>query len=214
MQTSTARTSGRCCSRSSSGTCDRSSTRAGSTPPCRPCTGWRCSAEGARGTSTCTRTPRRTWPRRCGGRGGVRAADGLGGGSAPGLHRRRGRGAGPDAHRRVTPLARLVPVSTREPIAVRADPPAVLDVPPAHLEVIWRPLQLRDATPLHGLLQAIETADSARERQSYEEVVELLTGPLVDLGSDSLGGFDDAGTIRAYALVEVRPGERVLRARP
>jgi len=112
----------------------------------------------------------------------------------------------------VTPVARLVPVSTREPIAVRADPPAVIDVPPAHLELIWRPLQLRDATPLHGLLQAIETADGARERQSYEEVVELLTGPLVDLGSDSLGGFDDAGTIRAYALVEVRPGEKVLRA--
>ena len=84
----------------------------------------------------------------------------------------------------------MVPVSTREPIAVRADPPAVLDVPPAHLELIWRPLQLRDATPLHALIQAMEVVDRPNERLSYEEVVEMLTGPWIDLARDSLGGFD------------------------
>ncbi len=112
----------------------------------------------------------------------------------------------------MTPVARLVPVSTREPIAVRVDPPAVLDVPPAHLELIWRPLQLQDATPLHALIQAMEVVDRPNERLSYEEVVEMLTGPWIDLARDSLGGFDDGGVMRAYAMVEVRPGESLLRA--
>jgi len=112
----------------------------------------------------------------------------------------------------VSPVARLVPVSTREPIAARADPPVVLDVPPAHLELIWRPLQLRDATPLHALIQAMEVVDRPNERFSYEEVVEMLTGPWIDLAQDSLGGFDDGGVMRAYAMVEVRPGESLLRA--
>ncbi len=103
-------------------------------------------------------------------------------------------------------------MSTIEPIAVRADAPVVLDVPPAHLELAWRPLQLRDAEPFHGLLQAIETADSAQERTSAEEVVEMLTGPWTDLAADTLGGFDDSGTIRAYAIVEVPPGDTLLRA--
>lgn len=103
-------------------------------------------------------------------------------------------------------------MSTSEPLAVRADPPAVLDVPPAHLELRWRPLQLKDADALHALLGAIETADAAHERQSLDEVVELLTTPQVDLNADSLGGFDDRGTLRAYGLVELRPGESVLRA--
>ena len=103
-------------------------------------------------------------------------------------------------------------MSTSEPLAVRADAPAVLDVPPAHLELRWRPLQRGDAAALHALLDSIETADSARERQSLDEVVEMLTAPMVDLNADSLGGFDDAGTLRAYGLVELRPGETLLRA--
>lgn len=101
-------------------------------------------------------------------------------------------------------------MSTHEPLAVRADPPLVLDVPPAHLELTWRPLQLRDATSLHALLQAVEVADRSHGRTSYEEVVELLSSPSTDLATDSLCGLDDSGTIRAYALVEQPPGETVL----
>ncbi len=103
-------------------------------------------------------------------------------------------------------------MSTPEPLAVRADAPAALDVPPAHLELTWRPLQLRDAPALHDLVEAVADADGARERFSPEEVLELLTAPDLDPASDSLGGFDDRGTLRAYALVEVRPGSSVLRA--
>ena len=103
-------------------------------------------------------------------------------------------------------------MSTTEPLAVRADAPAVLDVPPAHLELAWRPLQLRDAAALHELMDAVAVADDARERLSAEEVTELLTGPDLDLTSDSLGGFDDPAALRAYALVEVRSGPDLVRA--
>ena len=100
-----------------------------------------------------------------------------------------------------------------EPIAERADAPGVLDLPPAHLELAWRALQIADAPALFGLIQAIEAADNPPQRESYEEVVELFEGSWKDLERDSLGGFDVHGTLRAYAVVEVRPGDtRTVRA--
>lgn len=99
-----------------------------------------------------------------------------------------------------------------EPIVVRADPPVALDLPPAHLELVWRPLQMSDAEPLLALVQVIEAADEALERTSIEEVVEILTGPWLELAADTLGGFDDSGTIRAYAIVQTPPADSLLRA--
>lgn len=103
-------------------------------------------------------------------------------------------------------------MSTTEPLRVRAGAPATLDVPPAHLELRWRPLQESDAAALHALLDAAATADHEPERQSQDEVVEMLTSPLSDIATDSLGGFDDTGVLRAYGMVEVRPGRTVVRA--
>ncbi|GGB93243.1 GNAT family N-acetyltransferase [Cellulomonas carbonis] len=94
------------------------------------------------------------------------------------------------------------------PLAVRADAPEVLELPPAHLELAWRPLTPADAPALHTLLQAIETVDQSPQRTSEPEVVDLLEGDWKDLSTDSIAGFDDSGTMRAYALVEVRPGDR------
>lgn len=88
----------------------------------------------------------------------------------------------------------------------------MLDVPPAHLELRWRPLRLSDASALHALLDGVATADRTPERESYDEVVEMLSSPLTDIDTDSLGGFDDRGVLRAYGLVELRPGRTVLRA--
>lgn len=98
-------------------------------------------------------------------------------------------------------------MSTLEPIAVRADAPTVLDLPPAHLELTWRPLQLADAPALHALLQAIEEADAAPQRESYDEVVDLFKGAWKDPHRDSLVGLDADGVPRAYGIVEVRPGD-------
>lgn len=104
-------------------------------------------------------------------------------------------------------------MSTPEPIAVRADAPAVLDLPPAHLELTWRPLQARDAEELFALIQAVEDADRAPQRTSAAEVAEMFEGSWKDLQADTLGGYDAAGTLRAYAFVEVRPGDsRTVRA--
>lgn len=103
-------------------------------------------------------------------------------------------------------------MSTSEPLALRADPPVVLDVPPAHLELRWRPLRAEDASALHTLLEAMAVVDAAKDRSTVDEVVEALTMPGVDLSSDSLAGLDDDGTLRAYGLVELRTGEDSLRA--
>ncbi|WP_307844900.1 GNAT family N-acetyltransferase [Actinotalea solisilvae] len=104
-------------------------------------------------------------------------------------------------------------MSTLEPISVRADAPAVLELPPAHLELTWRPLQETDADALFALVQAVEEADAPAQRESHDEVVELFEGAWKDLHRDSLGGFDASGALRAYGLVEVRPGDaRTVRA--
>ena len=94
-----------------------------------------------------------------------------------------------------------------EPIAVRADAPTVLDLPPAHLELRWRALHSGDVDALFGLIGTIESADKAPARTSRAEVAELFVGSWKDLQRDSLGGFDHEGTLRAYAFVEVHPGD-------
>jgi len=102
-------------------------------------------------------------------------------------------------------------VSASAPIAVRADAPAVLELPPAHLELTWRPLHAQDAAALHSLLETLESHDHLHTRHSYAEVLELLTGPGMDPEQDGLAGFDEAGQLRAYALVEIDPSDtRVL----
>ena len=99
------------------------------------------------------------------------------------------------------------------PIAERVDAPVVLDWPPAHLELTWRPLNRRDADGLQGLIEAIETDDDAQERQSGDETVEMFVGGWKDLERDTLGGFDETGALRAYGFVEVKPGDtRTVRA--
>lgn len=104
-------------------------------------------------------------------------------------------------------------MSATVPIAERVDAPAILDLPPAHLELSWRPLQRRDVETLHALVEAIEAADDTQERQSLEETVEVFEGGWKDLELDSLGGFDETGTLRAYGSVEVKPGDtRTVRA--
>lgn len=103
-------------------------------------------------------------------------------------------------------------MSTSQPISVRADAPAVLELPPAHLELSWRPLRVTDATAVHALLEAIESHDQTHTRHSYAEVLELLTSPGMDPEHDGLAGVDEHGTMRAYALVEIDDDSRVLRA--
>lgn len=104
-------------------------------------------------------------------------------------------------------------MSASQPIAVRADAPAVLDLPPAHLELTWRPLRAEDATALHALMATVEGHDETHTRHSMAEVRELLTEQGTDAEPYGLAGFDDDGTMRAYGLVEMDHCDpRVLRA--
>ncbi|WP_245612571.1 GNAT family N-acetyltransferase [Actinotalea ferrariae] len=98
-------------------------------------------------------------------------------------------------------------------LAARADAPSVVELPPAHLELEWRPLVVADAPALHRLLGVIEEADASLSRTSAAAARELLTGDWKDLAADTLAGVDAGGELRAYAIVEVRPGDqRTVRA--
>lgn len=102
---------------------------------------------------------------------------------------------------------------TLEPLAVRADPPVVLDLPPAHLELTWRALRVEDQAALHELMNVVEAADESPARTSAAEIAVLFSEPWRDMERDSLGGVDPDGVLRAFAVVEMRPGDtRTLRA--
>lgn len=98
-------------------------------------------------------------------------------------------------------------------LAVRADAPAVVELPPAHLDLLWRPLTVADTSALHRLVATVEEADDTRSRTSLADVQEMVEVPWRDLTTDTLVGVDASGGLRAYAMVEVRPGDqRTVRA--
>ena len=103
-------------------------------------------------------------------------------------------------------------MSTIESLRVRADAPEVVEIPSGHLELSWRPLTLTDAAELQALLLICAVEDAEHDRRTFEDVVEMLSGSWKDRERDTLGGFDSSGGLRAFALVEVRPGDtRTLR---
>jgi ribosomal protein S18 acetylase RimI-like enzyme len=99
------------------------------------------------------------------------------------------------------------PPDVQAPLAERARPPATLDLPPARLGLRWRPLTEADVPELHPLLTAIEEADGAPFRTDVDEVAEKFQGAWKDVPRDTLGGVDTDGRLRAWACVEVRPGD-------
>jgi len=58
-----------------------------------------------------------------------------------------------------------------------------------------------------ALVAAIEDADAHPFRTSLPEVEDDLDSPWQDPATDTLGGFDDAGELRAYGGVATRPGD-------
>lgn len=96
---------------------------------------------------------------------------------------------------------------TDGPIAERADAPGVLELPSAHLGLTWRPLETGDAATVQALVATIETADGVSRRTTGAELERWLATPWLDLANDSLGGYDHTGELRAYGLVEIRPGD-------
>lgn len=78
---------------------------------------------------------------------------------------------------------------------------------PGDLGLTWRPLTPQDADALFGLIAAIETFDRPPYRTAPSEVTEMLEGEWKDLDSDTIAGVDATGVMRAYATVEIRPGD-------
>ena len=78
---------------------------------------------------------------------------------------------------------------------------------PDDLGLVWRPLDAQDTGALFTLIAAIEAADRPPYRTSAIEVEEMVEGDWKDLAADTIVGVDASGELRAYATVEVRPGD-------
>lgn len=98
-------------------------------------------------------------------------------------------------------------------MSTRTTPPRP-PLPPGSLGLAWRPAREADLPAWHELVRAIEDADAPAERYTVEDLrEELLDGSWKDPEHRSLLGWDADGRVRAFGLVEVRPGDtRVVRA--
>ncbi|WP_029287773.1 GNAT family N-acetyltransferase [Cellulomonas sp. HZM] len=92
-------------------------------------------------------------------------------------------------------------------LADRVAAPHSLDVPDAALGLAWRPLAPEHVAELFRLVAAVEDADRCPYRTSRDELEESLADPALDLSTDSLGGWDETGTLRAWATVQQPPGD-------
>lgn len=91
-------------------------------------------------------------------------------------------------------------------IAERAAPPATLAAPIAG-NLLWRPATKADASALWALKALISRHDAEPYVETLDEVEEVFDAPWRRMGTDSLLGFDGAGELRAWALVEQPPGD-------
>ncbi len=98
-----------------------------------------------------------------------------------------------------------LPASGGRSLAERAAAPSDLVQPAAVGGLAFRPLAVADAAAIHALWEACAPVDRAEERSSVEEVTQELTVPWLSLATDSLGGVDETGTLRAFAVANRRP---------
>lgn len=92
------------------------------------------------------------------------------------------------------------------PIAERVAAPATLPSITAG-GLRWRPATVEDAQIVVDMANAMYEADDAPFRESVDEARAELAAPWRDLETDSLLGFDEAGELRATAIIEAPPGD-------
>ncbi|MGM1030633.1 MAG: GNAT family N-acetyltransferase [Actinomycetota bacterium] len=92
------------------------------------------------------------------------------------------------------------------PLSERADAPATLPTITAG-GLRWRPARVADAQAVVDMANAMHEADGAPYRETIGEARADLEAPWRDLEADSLLGFDDAGELRATAMIEAPPGD-------
>jgi ribosomal protein S18 acetylase RimI-like enzyme len=82
------------------------------------------------------------------------------------------------------------------------------DLLPAELD--WRPLSTELIDAWHPLRAALALADGSTEFPAPADLLDELSADWLDLSSDTVIGLDPAGVARAYAMVEIRPGDTTL----
>ncbi|ADG74949.1 GCN5-related N-acetyltransferase [Cellulomonas flavigena DSM 20109] len=96
------------------------------------------------------------------------------------------------------------------PLAVRAAAPERVPLPAAATGLTWRAGAVEDAAAITALRVRGQEADALHYRSSVPEVAEELEREWRDLARDVLVGVDGDGTPRAWAQVEVPPGDRTV----
>lgn len=97
-------------------------------------------------------------------------------------------------------------VNELSPLSDRAAAPDTLPAISAG-GLTWRPATIEDSARLSALNNAMAEADAAPYRETEEETREELGAAWRDLEHNTLLGFDDAGELRAAALVTAFPGD-------
>src|SRR5690625_1080708 len=89
----------------------------------------------------------------------------------------------------------------------RAAPPTRAAVPGPHLGLSWRALTPADLDEAAALSERCEAVDRPILRTTRTQLADILGRPGTGMKSDSLGGFDGAGQLRAAAFVHAPQGD-------
>lgn len=77
-------------------------------------------------------------------------------------------------------------------------------------DLTWRAATAEDAEAVHALMARAAVVDDPQEHYSLDDVADELGAPWVDLQRDSRLGTDADGVVRAFVMVELRPGDVAL----
>lgn len=94
-----------------------------------------------------------------------------------------------------------------EPLNVRAQPPEELPPLPKNVGLTWRALTEADAEAFHTLALHLENADDLLFRSTADESRDRLISAGAGQQGNMVGGFDDLGTLQAFAGVRKAPGD-------
>ncbi len=77
-------------------------------------------------------------------------------------------------------------------------------------KLTWRPIRGEDVASWNRMMTAAAEVDEPNEHLTEDDLSDMLVSPWRDQELDTLAGIDDAGEVRAAAVVDLRPGDASL----
>lgn len=99
---------------------------------------------------------------------------------------------------------------TSAPLSARVTAPSTIDLPHSVPGVTWQPATAADAPAIHACEREIGRVDHPRFTTPLEEIEHDFAHSYVDASTDSLLALDDDGSVIAWGMAVLLPGQDTL----